>query len=191
MFEKKLLRSRIKKLLENTAKEDFLSQGEKAAALLSSSPYWAEAKSILIFMSLTNEINTNPIIKMALEEGRKVYIPRQENGKLNFYHYASIDDPLLIGEYGIKEPYTGERYKAQKQNKENTLIITPGLAFGSKGERLGRGKGYYDIFFNELDSKEKKYVAIGMCMDFQLIDSIPTEEHDKKMDAVLTGSVFI
>ena len=191
MCEKDLLRARIKKLLENTNKEDFLSQGVRAAALLSSLQYWLETKSILIFISLANEINTNPIIKMALEQGKKVYIPRQENGKIRFYHYSSLDLPLVLGEYGIKEPHTGEIYSPQWQNGENALILTPGLAFGSKGERLGRGKGFYDKFFKELDAKGSKYTAVGLCMDFQLIENIPMEKHDKKMEAVLTGSEFI
>lgn len=85
---------------------------------------------------------------------------------------------LKEGAFGIMEP-CGEVF-ADYQAID--LAIIPGMAFDRQGNRLGRGKGYYDRFLPLL----LPYIyIIGVCFPFQLLDDIPTEEHDIKMDTVL------
>ena len=72
-----------------------------------------------------------------------------------------------------------------------TLVLTPGLAFDREGRRLGRGAGYYDRFFAELDKDSREYTALGLCMDFQIVEKVPVEPNDKKMDGLLTGTELI
>ena len=62
------------------------------------------------------------------------------------------------------------------------LAIIPGMAFGSKGHRLGRGKGYYDRLLSQLTPKT---IKIGLCFPWQRVDYVPTDENDVSMDYVI------
>ena len=206
MTPKKILRGEIKKRLNNVSKEEFRSQGAEAAALLSSSPVWSAGKTLLIFLSMDTEIDTGPLLETALKHGKKVFAPRVEadarsadkksvdnksGDRLVFYPVLSPHGPWSEGPFGIREPLISDasdlKSGAIKSGDFPVLIITPGLAFDNEGNRLGRGRGYYDRFFAELDAEGREYTAIGFCMDFQLVDKVPAGENDKKMIGLAAG----
>jgi len=89
-----------------------------------------------------------------------------------------------LGPFRIPEPTGGARLDFE----ECDLVMTPGLAFSRKGERLGRGKGYYDRALAFLGGAQRpaKVVAIGICHEFQLLDRVPVLSTDILMDAVAT-----
>ena len=62
------------------------------------------------------------------------------------------------------------------------LVVVPGMAFDKQGHRLGRGKGYYDRLLPKLTNAYK----LGVCFPYQYIEEVPTDEHDIRMDEVLT-----
>lgn len=62
------------------------------------------------------------------------------------------------------------------------LLIIPGLAFGRNGERLGRGKGYYDRYLNQFQG-----LKIGVCFEDQIMERVPMEEFDQSMDYIITN----
>jgi 5-formyltetrahydrofolate cyclo-ligase len=82
---------------------------------------------------------------------------------------------------GIWEPEAQKEYL-----KQIDLVIAPGIAFDKNKNRLGRGKGYYDKYFNG-----KKITKIGVCYDFQLLENIPVEPFDVKMDKIITPNYTI
>ena len=88
---------------------------------------------------------------------------------------------LQEGAFGIMEP-CGELFT---DYEAIDVAIIPGMAFDRHGNRLGRGKGYYDRFLPLLPTRVFK---IGVCFPFQLLDDIPMEEHDIKMDVVFFGT---
>ena len=188
-MSKEELRALIKERLKNTPEKEFAAQGGYAAALLRSSPLWSQYKTILLFLSMNGEIDTWPLLEAALEDGKKVFAPKTEAKNLVFCPVLSADGPWHTGPFGIREPLSPAeapaRYRADAADFP-ALILTPGLAFDTEGRRLGRGKGYYDRFFAELDMEEKQYYAIGLCMDFQLVDAVPAAEYDKKVRSILT-----
>lgn len=71
-------------------------------------------------------------------------------------------------------------------------MIIPGIAFTKNGGRLGKGKGFYDIFLDELLVKSKNFcqsgIKVGICFDIQVKQKIPLEQHDKKIDFLITES---
>ena len=79
--------------------------------------------------------------------------------------------------YGILEP-TGNIFPSLENID---LVIVPGMAFNRQGDRLGRGKGYYDKILKEASAAWK----IGVCFDFQLVEELPVEAHDVRMDCVM------
>jgi 5-formyltetrahydrofolate cyclo-ligase len=101
-----------------------------------------------------------------------------KGGSLFPLNFSSItDNPWEINSFGIIEPLPKDPLNT---SDFPALIIIPGLAFDRQGNRLGRGKGYYDRFFAELKGVE--YKVAGLCMEAQVVPSIPVEQGDKKVD---------
>jgi len=140
------------------------------------------------------EIDTRPLLMAALNEKKKIFIPRVEKetstggiksgSRIAFYSITSLEGPWQTGPFGIREPASG---KPPETGDFPALILTPGLAFDREGNRLGRGAGYYDRFFAELDNEGKHYLALGLCLNFQVIPLVPAGKNDKKMNGLLTG----
>ena len=185
--EKKALREKFKKILGKTSKEEFHSQGENASSVLSSSGIWSEYRRVAIFLSTNLEINTKPIIKAALKDGKEIYTPKIKGNMLHFYRLRSLEDPIAFNSFGIGEPVQEEPLMPDTP----LLIICPGLAFDKTGGRLGRGKAYYDKYIQYLEESGTSFFSLGLCMDFQIMENIPMSKYDKKMDAILTGSGFL
>lgn len=177
------LRGEIKSRLKAVSVEEFRVQGLAAAALLRSSSVWSCFRTVFLFLSMNFEIDTLPLFEAAVEDGKKVFVPKAADNRLAFFSAARADGPWQKGSFGIREPVTGE---PARHKDFPALIITPGLAFDRNGNRLGKGGGYYDRFFAGLDAERGRYAAIGLCMDFQVVERVPTDEKDKKIDYILT-----
>ena len=110
-----------------------------------SSALYKNAEQILCYSSMGSEPDTFDIIRCAMEDGKKLLLPRCEdkNGNMNFYLIKDVSD-LVTGTFGIKEP---DIKKCEPVFEfMNALCVVPGLTFDKKGYRLGYGKGYYDRF---------------------------------------------
>ena len=94
---------------------------------------------------------------------------------MNFY---DISKGVEIGSFGIMEPTS----TLPIEPSEIDAIVVPGVAFTREGARLGRGKGFYDKY---LSRKGFRAHTIGVCYPCQVVDTIPSEEHDKMLDEVV------
>lgn len=92
------------------------------------------------------------------------------------------DTTLKQSSYGIMEPL-GDNFT---DYKKVDLIIVPGVAFDRKMGRLGRGRGYYDRFLSLVSAPK-----MGICFEFQLLDTIPVDTNDIKMDYIVSENEFI
>ena len=136
------------------------------------------ARTVCVYISAFNEPDTRGIIESLLSMGKRVAVPVTDTESVTL-SLSYIDDmtDLVRGAYGIYEP---AKIKSADE-KDMDVIITPGLAFDSRGGRMGFGKGYYDRLFEKTDA-----MRIGLCYDFQLHDEIPTEPHDVPMNIIVT-----
>jgi 5-formyltetrahydrofolate cyclo-ligase len=188
MSGKESLRAEIKTRLKNVSPEEFDLQGVNAVPHLRSSYIWSKYKTVFIFLSMNSEIETRPLLESSLNDGKKVFAPKAKAEGLIFYHVLSPLGPWLKGPFGIREPIVEGLGNTKPAGEEDfpAIIVTPGLAFDRAGNRLGRGKGFYDRFFAKLDSECREYFALGLCMDFQLADHVPVLKNDKQMNGILT-----
>ncbi|PLX86352.1 MAG: 5-formyltetrahydrofolate cyclo-ligase [Desulfuromonas sp.] len=138
---------------------------------------YAEAGSLALYCAVNNEVATEGLGRSALAAGKQVYYPRISGSTLAFGRVLSLDQ-LSPGCFGIPEPPEGEIVNAAAID----LILVPGVAFDLRGHRLGYGRGYYDRALKEHGSS----LAIGLAYDFQLVDSLPVESHDRSLTAVIT-----
>jgi len=124
------------------------------------------------YYALGSEVTTELIIERAKILGKKIALPRVEEDNIIFYELSSIKS-LIRGRFGILEPPPYE------QMSNIDILIVPGIAFDKKGNRLGYGMGFYD----RLLSYEQIF-SIGLAYSFQLLENIPYDKYDKRLDAI-------
>lgn len=163
---KELIRAQIKKLQRSNKRMSIDFQ---------SITLFENAKFIGTYMPLPNEIDTIPLFK---NSEKTFFIPAFEK-KTKTYRMARYTSNLQKGKFGILEP----KDPVWAERDELDLILTPGIAFDKKGNRLGRGGGFYDRLLPQY-----KAIRAGICFDFQLLEKIPSEPHDCKMDFIITPS---
>lgn len=135
---------------------------------------------VCTYVGMSQEVDTRTIISELLKKG-SVWIPRCNGESMETCKIGSLDD-LVAGAFGIPEPRT-DILPTEADLKPDVMII-PGLSFDSHGNRLGRGKGYYDRFLslNEIS------VKIGLAFDVQILDAVPVLQMDIPVDMVITES---
>ena len=139
-----------------------------------------EAKVILCYYSLPDEVYTHQLLDDLVAEGKTVLLPKViDETQMELRVYTGAQD-LEEGAYHIMEP-VGERFT------DFALIdiaLVPGVAFDTEGHRLGRGKGYYDRFLRTMGTV-LNVRTIGVCFDYQKVESVPVETYDMPVDEVV------
>ena len=130
------------------------------------------AKVVGTYYALGSDVTTELIIKRATILGKKIALPRVEEDKITFYEPSSTKS-LIRGRFGIMEPQPYE------QMNDIDILIVPGIAFDKKGNRLGYGMGFYDRLLSC-----KRTFSIGLAYSFQLLENLPHDKYDKRLDAI-------
>lgn len=177
------------------------SDSKKACSLLSDSEIYKKANIILAYMPMPEEVDIMPVIKNALILGKYVAVPRIINGTndMDFYLLKNAKSGREIGKdfenqfdrgiFGIREPKECLKKLSLSDIRKASydtgcLVLVPALAFERSGARLGRGKGFYDKFLSAL--KGSPVISCGVCFNFQILDSVPTETNDFAVDYILS-----
>lgn len=177
-MDKKELRNFIRLQKRQFNHEQLTEMSVSIIERLTMHPRVVVADTLFIYYSLNDEVNTHQFINTLVERGKKVLLPAViSDTEIELREYHGKKD-LLEGFFNIMEPIgnTFNDYSAID------VAIVPGMAFDSRGNRLGRGKGYYDRFLSKLPDAYK----IGLCFAFQKLPGIPTEENDIRMDEVIS-----
>ncbi len=143
------------------------------------------AKVLFSFVSFRSEVDTFGIIRKAFMDGKKVVVPKvgRESRMLFLYEIKNMDE-LSAGYMGIPEPAAvGEERSFTIQDID--IVLIPGLGFDLQGNRIGYGAGYYDRL---LSGMKKAIPVIAPAYEEQIVDSIPAEQHDRKVDIIVTDS---
>lgn len=143
-------------------------------------PYLA-AITVVLYSPIGNEVATETIRDHALKMNKKLFYPKL-GGKqdLNLVQINSADE-LRQGSFGILEP-VGDRI-LPPQDQERLVVFVPGVAFDFKGNRLGRGWGWYDRALSSLE-QGTKFVALAY--EFQIMEQLPAEPWDRKVHHIIT-----
>ena len=176
-MSKKELRQLIRQRKRQFTQQELGELSLAVVGRLSAHKRMAEAQTVMLYCSLPEEEDTYGIIDTLYGEGKTVVLPvvtGEGEMELRVYHGA---DSLRRGAFDILEP-VGERFT---DYDSIDLAVIPGMAFDDSGQRLGRGKGYYDRFLVNLPHCYK----IGMCFDFQRVEHVPCESTDIAVDEVI------
>lgn len=138
-----------------------------------------EAKTVFIYRSMGKELNTQPLIDFALENGKRVALPRVVSLKEGMRaHEYNAGDELEKSKYGAEEPLADSPVVTAS---EMDLIIMPCVTCNNRGERIGYGGAFYDRFLREFNG----VTVLPYFHELQTFE-IPMEEHDMKMNYVIT-----
>ncbi len=158
-------------------------QSRRIVEQIKSHPMWPQSDTVFGFMPMKDEPDLLPLLKDVLDLGKKLCLPRfhPEENTYKPAIIADMDRDLAPGKFGILEPTP----KCSTLNSSHMdLTLVPGLAFDSKGWRLGRGKGFYDRVLGVLDG-----VRFGIALNHQWVKAVPHETLDQKMDWIITPSL--
>ncbi len=139
-------------------------------------PRFIEAETVLLYWSMSDEVQTHDFVNRWYDK-KRLLLPCVDGDDLRLRQYTG-PECLQVGEqFGIGEP-TGPEFTDLDKVQ---LIIVPGVAFDRQGNRMGRGRGFYDRLLKSTPNAYK----VGVAFDFQMIDIVPTEPFDVPMDEVI------
>lgn len=180
IVDKNLLREKYKnkrKALEIDQKNAL--DLEITARLLMTKEY-RNAKTILTYVSLDNEIDTIRFINAAFANKKMIAVPKCKDKTMKFYFIKSFDD-LEKGSFGILEPKEGLE---EVTDFDNSLCITPAYCIDFLGHRVGKGAGYYDKFFSNGYNGTK----LGLVYTDAVLPKINFDEYDVPLDIIVTDT---
>jgi len=172
------IRSKILLKLKNQKQKEQQRKSNLIMKKLFRALVFKKAKVVMFFISFGGEVNTENMIRQAMKLGKKVAVPVCGKNRVMRPSILAENAKLIRGLYEIHEPAIKKFISLNNLD----LVVVPGVAFDKKGNRLGRGKGYYDCFLHKLPSKTS---AVGLAFDFQILPSIPTTCLDKEVHRVI------
>ena len=149
-------------------------------------PEYAAAEAVFVYMDISDEVRTGPVIARCRADGKRIAIPRVEGKELRFYEITDLlEKPpetfLTEGYLHIPEPDPQQCPCADAE--ETALMILPGLAFDRQMHRLGYGGGFYDRYL----AAHPHHPTVAPAFSCQLFERIPFEETDICVDRVITA----
>lgn len=207
------IRTEVKARIAALSAEELKAQSEALCNTILESKDFIRCTTLLAYMPLPDEADISSVVQTAIKMGKRVFLPRTVSGtnQMEFY-LCDNTDKTQKGDFGILEPAADDAQsftrflerlsiqqyspaahssnyvdiEEQSQNEEHILILVPGRAFTKNGKRIGRGKGFYDIYFSKMplvfDIKKS-----GVCLECQLFADLPTTPDDILMDNVISG----
>lgn len=138
------------------------------------------AHAILFFAPMLDELDIWLLMQKFLGSNKVCALPSFNSAT---EHYSArricdLENDVAVGKFGIREP--NSRCEEISPDKFD-LVLVPGLAFDASGNRLGRGRGFYDRILATASG-----IKCGVAYDFQLLEKIPVEPHDAKVDFIVT-----
>lgn len=173
---KKQLRESIKSTKKTKSREQKQTESDAVFKTIEQLPEFAAAKTVLVYWSIDDEVSTHDFIQKWYKV-KQILLPVVVNNTLEIREFSGMDCMVEGKSFGIFEPSKG---KIVSPNSIDLGII-PGVAFDAAGNRLGRGKGFYDRLL-----KNYNFIKIGVCFSFQHVKEVPTNSNDVKMDKVVT-----
>lgn len=142
---------------------------------------YLRAGAVALYSSAQNEVSTDEILAHALREGKSVYFPRIGDGDGVELVQITSTAELAAGRFGVLEPKSGKRLIDGRH--PDLVVFVPGVAFDCSGNRLGRGRGWYDRLLKDLGDS---VTTAGLAYEFQIVGEVPSDPWDWKVHHLIT-----
>lgn len=182
MFSKDKIREQMQAQRRQMSSEMVKKSSVSCISQLFTLNEYQEAKTILVYASTRNEVDTRPIVEDALAHNKVVGMPvSYQEGAMEFYSVFDWSD-LKPGRFGILEPPADILVEA-----EDALILVPAVAYDRRKNRIGHGGGYYDRYMQ----RHPDLYKIGLAYEYQIVDAFEPEEYDEPVDLIVTDTQII
>ena len=159
------------------------AQSVLAADRVVATPEWQRAQTVMLFLPLPDEIETAPLAYRAWQAGKTVVVPSisdpQQRRMIPVQITSLAQEALKQAHYGVREPSAVKPVPVETIN----FALVPGLGFSRRGERIGRGLGYYDRF---LAQETFSGITCGLAFSVQVLDALPADDRDQPVDLLAT-----
>ena len=184
---KVLLRDEIAAKIAALSAEEKKRQSKIVYDKLINHPFYKSSKRISLFMSTDQEIDTAPIIEHVRAKGAAAFVPQYAGGVMKMLRMETGDEKAMpLTRHGIQQHSKNQLRDNALETGGLDLIIAPGVAFSRDGARLGHGGGYYDKFITGLRSNpETAPKVVAVAFDVQVVDNVPMDPQDQRVDAVI------
>ncbi|HEY9124723.1 MAG TPA: 5-formyltetrahydrofolate cyclo-ligase [Bacteroidales bacterium] len=176
MLNKSEIRNSIKELKKKQSQDYYPVHSQIIADKIERLPQFVHSQTIAMYWPMPMEVDLTPLI-IKYSTSKTILLPVVSDDDIVFSQFEG-ESQMKKNRYNILEP-TGTVFSDIEQIE---ALIIPGIAFDKSGNRLGRGKGYYDRFLSTSNA-----FKIGVCFEFQLFESIPALPHDVKVNMVICG----
>ncbi len=169
--------------MAGVSSEELDTRSLRAAHRLFQEPDYVKAEIVMVFLSMETEIDTTAIALRCWQDSKRVLAPKVSWNQRRMLplEIRSLTDDVVSSSMGIREPLSGIPFPVDMID----LLIVPGLGFDEYGNRLGRGRGFYDRF---LAHPEFRGVTCGVCLESQITPRLPVGPLDRSVDMVVTDA---
>ena len=175
-MDKSNIRNKILKIRRNNVNENLKINSDKFFSFLKINKF--NLKNLGGYYPSNFEIDDLEILRLLEKKNIKISLPIiKKNKQMNFFKWSN-DDPLKINKYGIPEPILLNMTYPD-------ILLVPLVGFDNGLNRLGYGGGFYDRYIEKIE-KIKKVIKIGLAFSYQKLKRVPTNQHDKKLDFIIT-----
>jgi 5-formyltetrahydrofolate cyclo-ligase len=178
---RRIVRARVKAI----SKEERQTLSRHACDWMRQSTLWREAKTVLLYAPMTDEIDVWPLVREGIALGKIVALPKfmPQTADYAAFQIRDIATDCSPAKFGIMEP--NANCPCVGLNRLD-LTLAPGIAFDTVGRRLGRGRGFYDKILAQAGGTK-----CGVAFDQQFAETVPIEPHDTPLDCILTPSGWV
>jgi len=182
---KKEIRQQLRTQMANLSAIELRERSARACTKLTQTREYARSEFVMVFLSLPNEVDTTSLVLQAWRDGKRVLAPKVDwdQRRMLPIQINSLSDDLSESVLGIREPVDGMPIPLANID----MVVVPGMGFDAKGNRLGRGRGFYDRF---LAHRDWAGIACGLTLEIQVVDDLPVDEHDIKVHMLVTDAAI-
>ncbi|MBI9032972.1 MAG: 5-formyltetrahydrofolate cyclo-ligase [Bacteroidales bacterium] len=174
--QKKEIRKQIRAIKKTISLEEKKQRSIAILEKLEQLEEFQKAKVVMLYWSMADEVFTHDFALKWVTQ-KRIILPAVDGSELRFKEFIGMDTMQEGEGFGIMEPVGADFDQAENID----LIVVPGVAFDLQYNRMGRGKAYYDKTLKKLNA-----FKVGVCFKFQLLNQVPVDQHDIKMDCIIT-----
>lgn len=181
ILNKKEIRKKIIDVRNNINSAEKILKDSMITEKLISSRFYKSSNTIFAFVNFGSEVDTRKFIEQSIKDNKIICVPKvisKEKG-MELFVIESLED-LEPGFYGIMEP---KKNCPSIDKSKLDFVLMPGVAFDRRGGRIGYGAGFYDRFLTDLNPSVPR---IAIAYQLQIIDEVPMEESDIRIDGIIT-----
>ena len=177
---KSAIRKQLRETLQAMSEPDRHAKSLAACTFISTSPEFAAARVVMLYLSTPTEVDTAPLALRAWQAGKTVVVPKVswDQRRMLPTEITSLKDAMTTTG-PVREPIAGRPMPVEFID----LVIVPGLGFTADGHRIGRGMGFYDRFLAQDDFLG---LSCGLSFEEQIVERLPMLDHDMPLSMLAT-----